>query len=585
MQRSSVFRFFNTARNRWRQSITDRYLLRIELAAGHALLPLALLGLIAGLITGLVICLFRWSIESGQIALLQQVDAFEQLPPLQRFCLPLIGAMCLIVLYQLVSAEHRKVGVGYVMLRIARHYGRFPVPNFFVQFIGGALSLIFGFSMGREGPSVHLGAAGSAFFGQSLNLPNNVTRILVACGAAAAISASFDTPLAGVVFAMEVVLLEYSITGFIPVLVASVSATVFAQIVLGDVEVFSVPDLKLTSFWELPFLILLGFLFGAVANYFIRWIGAIAAFFQNYALASRFMLAGVGTGLLGLLMPEVMGLGYDTLQGVFDEQFSFIFLLAFLLAKWCATSWVVALGLPGGVIGPTVLMGGVLGALVGQIGQALSPEYASNTAFYTMLGMGAMMSATLNAPLAALTAILELTGNSNVILPAMLVIVVANLTTTELFHQVSIFRKLLQLSGDDYRVNPIRQALNKIGVAAVMHTYFASLSLKNPLQPRASFDQSDYQYAVVFDEQQMPVRVLHKGNSQGARVAVPITHYSPVVKVDVTATVEEAWRKLVRSGSRAALVVDEQQVAGLLIIDDITELFNVHKEEHLFHLE
>ena len=203
--------------------------LRLRLASVDALLLLAVLGLLVGLLAGGVTLAFRLLVEDIQSAFLSHPEDYEALGWQARLLIPLAGGILVGTVLHFLSHEQRAVGIVHVMERLNYHEGHLPLRNIFVQFFGAAVSIISGHSVGREGPSVHLGAGSGSVLGQALRLPNNSIRTLVACGAAAAIAASFNTPLAGVIFAMEVILLEYTISGFVPVILAAVSAVIAAS--------------------------------------------------------------------------------------------------------------------------------------------------------------------------------------------------------------------------------------------------------------------------------------------------------------------------------------------------------------------
>ena len=221
---------------------------RRRLASIDSVPQFALLGIASGLVTGLVIVAFRLMIEWPLgLMLNNEPENFEALPQHTAFLLPIAGSLVLIVLFALVSQNDRRTGVIHVIERLARHQGHMPLKNVIVQFFAGIIALASGQSGGREGPAVHLGAAGSSLIGHYLQLPNNSIRVLAGCGAAAAISASFNTPIAGVIFSMEVIIMEYTIAGFTPVILAAVAATVMSRAVFGAESVFLVPQSTLIS--------------------------------------------------------------------------------------------------------------------------------------------------------------------------------------------------------------------------------------------------------------------------------------------------------------------------------------------------
>jgi H+/Cl- antiporter ClcA len=445
--------------------------LRLRTSRPDALIQLAILGTLAGVLTGLVIISFRLVIETVQIAFLPYGDPenYEGLPLHLRVLLPIAGAILIAVLYKLLAKKDTTVGVSHVMERLSYHQGYLGIRNLRLQYLGGALAIISGQSLGREGPAIHLGAATSSLVGQKLGLPNNTIRTLVACGTAAAIGASFNTPLAGVIFALEVVMMEYTLASFLPVILSAVSATAVTRAVFGTEIVFSVPNFQLTNLLELPYVMFLGVVTGIAAFLFIYLTRLSALAGKNLPIWMKFTIAGGITGLLAIATPQIMGIGYDTVNYSLVNNIGFGLLLAIFAAKLIATACSIGLGLPAGLIGPTFVIGASLGGVMGILAQPIFPELASNPGMYALIGMAAMMGATLQAPLAALTAVFELTSNPNIILPGMLAIVTAQLTASQLFGQRSVYRMLMQLKGLDYRHEPMVQALRRVGVANVMN--------------------------------------------------------------------------------------------------------------------
>ena len=448
--------------------------LRLKLAGSTGILLIAILALLTGMLVGGVIVAFRWVIESAQVAVLAGPDPenFESLTGWHRLLLPLGGGLLLGLMFYFSSRPPARVGVIHVLERLGYHEGHLPFKNFVLQFIGGALSIISGHSVGREGPSIHLGAATASIPGQILGLPNNSIRVLVSCGAAAAIAASFNTPLAGVIFAMEVILMEYTITGFLPVILAAVSATTVCRLVYGAHPAFFVPALELDSYYELPLIVVMGVIIGALSAIFIYSVSWLTRKGREIPVWFRMTLAGLGVGLCAVITPQVMGIGYDTVNAAILGDIGIGLLLSILIFKLLATSIGIGLSLPGGLIGPTLFMGAITGSLTGIALDQL-PWQISHPGLYAMLGMGAMMGATLQAPLAALIALLELTGNQNIIFPGMLAIVTANLACKEMFGYGSIYLSQMKEIGLDYRNDPISQSLRRFGVASVMNKSFA----------------------------------------------------------------------------------------------------------------
>ncbi len=448
---------------------------RYNLGRHDAVLPLSFLGVIAGILTGLIICLFRYGIEALSLLALHlgtqsltplTPESFEALPPEMRFFFPLGAAIILGLCFQVLPSNMRHTGLSHVVVRTHERNGRMPFVNGIVQFFGGIFALSSGSSGGQEGPAVHLGAASNSFLARRLYLPRNSMRILTACGTAAAIGASFNTPIAGVIFAMEVVMMEYTLIGFIPVILSAVSATTVMQIILGNNIVFHVPEMSMNSMKEFPYLLILGIASGVMAVMFMR-IQVLTQKLNKLPILIRFAFSGLVTGCLAYYLPSIMGIGYDTVNEVLVSQPEWQWLIGLLIAKTLATAIANGVGFPVGIIGPSLFIGASLGAAVGILVGHFQPSIASHAGFYALLGMGGVMGALLNAPLAALIAILELAHTPEAMLPGITVIVIATLFTSQIFGQRSAVETVLLKQGINLQTHPVEQALNRISLSAV----------------------------------------------------------------------------------------------------------------------
>lgn len=462
----------------WKKS-TSQFMdfFRRQLAGVDALPQLALLALITGLLTGAVVLGFRVAIEYSLGNWLLpggDAEAFEQLDIYTRFSTAVLGAGIIGLLLNRLNASERRVGVVHVMERLSRHQGHLPLKNFLVQFFGGIIGLISGQSGGREGPAIHLGAACASLLGQKFELPNNSIRTLIACGTASAIACSFNTPMAGVIFAMEVVMMEYTLTSFIPVIVSAVTSTLLTHTFIGDDPAFTVAPLDMQSLLEIPYIVFAGLLIGCLAAGYIKLIQLFATL-NDQPFLLRCLLAGIITGGISIGVPQVMGIGYDTLGAAMLGQLGMMTLVLIVLGKMLTSAAATGLGLPVGLIGPSLLIGACVGALIGQLGSLTNPADMSSDGFYVMLGMSAMMAAVLQAPLAALVSVLELTANPNVILPAMLIIVVATMITSEVFGSKGVFLRTLNTLGLQYPPSPVTQHMQRVGVTSVMERSIARL--------------------------------------------------------------------------------------------------------------
>ncbi len=447
--------------------------LRHQLAYIDALPQLTVLGTIVGCLAALIIVAFRGLIDFSTQLFLDSPENFESLSLQWRFLTPVIGALLIAVIFQALPKRHMQVGVSFVLDRLYNHQSHLPSVNMIVQFFAAAICIISGQSVGREGPAVHLGAGIASSFGRNFKLPNNSLRTLTAAGIAAAIAASFNTPLAGVIFAMEVVLMEYTIAGFVPIIMASFAGALITRLVFGTEFVFTVQGTDLASFAELPFLVGFGLGIGVLATLFSKVLlvsnpaARLPIFFQ-------ILLGGIITGAIALYVPEVLGLGYDTVEKAMLGEIAVQSLLIILIAKIIATGVTLNLGMPGGLIGPTLFIGALIGAVMGAIGGVLFDGDTSSTSFYVLLGMTASFGAVLAAPLTALITILELTNNPTLIFPSMLVVVISCLTTRFMIGDEGIFIARLTKQGKSVKTNALRSELNKVGVRSIMDQNFVT---------------------------------------------------------------------------------------------------------------
>ncbi|MCU7920711.1 MAG: chloride channel protein [Candidatus Thiodiazotropha sp. (ex Epidulcina cf. delphinae)] len=484
--------------------------LRLQLSRHDALLVLSALGLICGFVAGIVIALFRLLVESSQSAILPGSGAenYEALPPLLRFALPVVGGLLLGLIFLRFAKGLHVLGIPRVMERLIYHQGHLSLRGLLLQFFGAAIAIITGHSVGREGPHVFLGAASGSLLGQYLSLPNNSIRTLVGCGTAAGISASFDTPLAGVIFALEVVMMEYTLVSFIPIMLAAVSAHNVSLILFDGERVFDIAIIQLGSLHELAFILLLGLAAGCASAAYVHLIQLISDKTQQMAFWVRNALAGVLIGLCALAVPEVMGIGYDTVNQILLGELGLKLLVILVFAKILATAVSIGLGIPGGTIGPALFIGAAVGGIIAPLPGLAFEGQVSDPGVYALIGMGAVMGAALQAPLAALTAVIELTHNPEIIMPGMLAIVIASLVNSELFGKSSMFHTLLEATGLNYHTDPVMQSLRRTGAASFMNRNFVQVS------PNLSRDSAK----LIFD--QNPEWILIKGG-EGEMVLMP----------------------------------------------------------------
>ncbi len=550
---------------------------RHRLADTDALPQMALLGLIAGVASALIIIGFRSLFELPLAHWLPSgtAEGFESLPTIWHFLLPLIGGGLIGLWLMLFKAKARQTGVTHVMQRMLNHKGYMPFKNTLVQFFGGALAIITGQSGGREGPAVHLGAAISSQLGRFWQLPDNSIRTLVGCGTAGAIAASFNTPMAGVIFAMEVVMLEYTVVGFTPIIISAVTATLVHNSLYGAEMAFMAPNIAFVSLQEMPLILIYGVIFGALAALFTKTV-TVSLSVGDKPIMLRMLGAGLVTGLLATQVPQIMGVGTDSILAAIEGQYAIQLLLMLALAKLFATAVSVGLGMPIGLIGPTLLIGASAGGALGLISQDLIAGPISTSGFYAMLGMAAMMSAVLQAPLAGLIALLELTHNPEVILPGMAVVVMANFTCRYIFKQDSTFIEVLRRQGVTLEDNTFNQSLTQRGVTSLMDDQVAHHADHDMKGVNKSIAQGkdwlliykENEIIAVIASQDLALDQLQDSIQQARSTATSEFGYC-----SSRATLREAWDLSQNHDYAYLLITDlDEQVIGVLPTNKITIL-------------
>lgn len=492
--------------------------LRLRLAQPDALLQVTLLGLIAGLLAALLVVGFRLALESLQVYLLglPGPGRYESLSAEWRLSLPIAGTLLLGFVFHLLPAGMHNVGVGHVIIRFHHFGAAMPWQNAIVQFFAGIWGLLIGLTGGREGPGVHLGAFGGSVIGHSLGLPNNSVRTLSGCGVAAAISAAFNTPLAGVIFALEVVIKQYTLANFLPVILASSMGALVAVTFFGPETAFDIEIHHQMSLWEVPLLLGLGLVAGALAAGYIQIIESTISWSWGWPVWARFGAAGVATGVVGFWIPEVLGIGYDTISLVVAAELTLGALLIIAVAKWLLASVTVGLGLPIGTIAPTLMIGAVVGGALGSLLYHFDLIPLIDVPFYTMLGMSAMMGATLQAPLAALAAVLELTSDTGAILPAMITIVVSGLISRMIFGKSGLYDTMLRANDQKMPGPSLWFSGDDIGVSSVIERRVSEVTCPCNLSQFEQALEDKPIWIVIHDEQRNTMGVVRYATARAA---------------------------------------------------------------------
>jgi CIC family chloride channel protein len=341
---------------------------------------------------------------------------------------PIVAGLVYGPLVYRFAPEARGHGVPEVMLAVARSGGRIRPQVAIVKALASALCIGGGGSVGREGPIVQIGSALGSSLAQLARLDERRVRLLVACGAAGGIAATFNAPLAGVFFAMEIILRQWAAESFGMVVLSSVTASVIGRSLLGNAAFLSLPAFHVQHVAQYPMFAVLGALAGLVGVGFSRVLYGIEDACDWAWRGPEWLRPAVGGILLGLVLlvlPEMYGVGYPVLDKATAGGYTVAFLVALLVGKVVACSLTIGIGGSGGVFAPSLFCGAMTGAIFGNAMNHLFPQTAGSVGAYALVGMGAVFAGAARAPITAVVILFELTGEYTIILPLMLAIVLA----------------------------------------------------------------------------------------------------------------------------------------------------------------
>ncbi len=383
--------------------------------------------------------------------------------------IPTVGGVFVGAIVHYFAAEAKGHGVPEVMEAIALREGRIRPRVVIGKAVASSLCIATGGSVGREGPIVQIGAALGSTIGQWLKVGPGRLRTLTGCGAAAGIAATFNAPVAGALFAVEVVLGDFGVPKFSMIVLASVAATVVSRSYLGNFPTFDTPPYTLSHPGELIFYAVLGAVAALVGVAFIRVLCfAEDRFDENSApLPIKTAIGGTAIGVIALAFPGVLGVGHESVNNALQGTPAVPLLLGLLVAKLLATSITLGSGGSGGIFAPSLFLGGTAGALVGNLAQVLAPETAAPPGAYALVGMGAVVAATTHAPITAILIIFEMTNEYEIILPLMTSCIIATLVSSSL-HPESIYTVKLVRRGVNIRAGQNIDVLRNVKVREVM---------------------------------------------------------------------------------------------------------------------
>ncbi|MFC1407531.1 MULTISPECIES: chloride channel protein [Streptacidiphilus] len=556
------------------------------------------LALLVGAGAGLGAVAFRWMIRTFTLLLSGHADysaaghaANPHVPWLGRFFVllaPVVAGLIYGPLVQRYAREARGHGVPEVMYAVARRGGKIAPQVALVKSLASALCIGGGGSVGREGPIVQIGSALGSSLGGWVKVAEDRLKILVACGAAGGIAATFNAPLAGVFFAMELILRDFTAESFGMVVLASVTASVIGRAALGNNPFLHLPPFQVQHLSQYLLFALLGLLAGVLGVVFSKVLyrieDACDAVWRGPEWA-RPAVGGLLLGLLLLVLPEMYGVGYPVLENAVGGKYVIGFLVVLLVGKIVATSLTIGIGGSGGVFAPSLFMGAMLGSAFGAAAHHLLPGVAGPVGAYGLIGMGAVFAGAARAPITAVIILFELTGEYTIILPLMTAIVLATLVSRALSHETIYTAKLRRRGIDLDAPNPdspvigltVRDALEPIPGTLGTRTTLAQAAddlARSPhgILPVVAADGS-YQGTATA---RGVAEALAEGT--GPTIAVGRTaHLSQALSADTS--LDDALQTLATSGNQGLPVLDDNHTHLLGWISHQSILTTLHQPE------
>jgi len=455
---------------------------------GSEHLFLVLVAIACGLAGALGAVLFRTLIQVFQEAFFGSPDFWRELfsgrlvfgeedpralgiglPAWRRLIAPAIGGLIVGPLVYYLAREAKGHGVPEVMEAIALRGGVIRPRVVGVKILASAISIASGGSVGREGPIVQIGSAVGSTMGQLLRLPPHQLRTLVGCGAAAGIAATFNAPIAGALFAVEVILANFAAAQLSPIVISSVVATVVSRAFLGNTPAFTVPSYELVSPFELGPYMVVGVLAGGVALVFMSVFYFAEDAFDRLPIPTPWKAAAGGllVGAIGTQLPHVFGVGYGTITAALEAQLPLGLLGGLLVAKIAATSITIGSGGSGGIFAPSLFLGAMTGGFFGTLVHHWFPNATASSGAYALVTMGAVVSATTHAPITAIIMIFEMTQSITIIPPLMAACVISTVVSS-FVRRDSIYTAKLRRRGVDLLAERDPNVLKSLFVSDVI---------------------------------------------------------------------------------------------------------------------
>ncbi|MCB2211071.1 chloride channel protein [bacterium] len=482
-----------------------RILREIRLIPTHEYIFNLLMGVIIGVIGGYGAVGFRLAIgavELGTWGVLEPTYEFLLgVPWYLRLLIPVAGGLIVGPIVTFFAAEAKGHGVPEVMASVATRGGIIRSRVAAAKVVASAVTIGSGGSAGSEGPIVQIGSGVASALGQLFKVSARKMKTYVGCGAAAGIAATFNAPVAGMLFSLEIIMGNFAVSNISPIIVASVTATAISRSILGEAPAFAVPEYHLASPMELIHYAILGLAAGLVAVVFAKVLTGTETFFENLRVPDwiKPAIGGLLIGTLGAVgLPHVYGVGYEFIETALHGELAFGLLLMLIAAKIVATSATLGSGGSGGILAPSLFLGAMTGGVVWYAAHAVSPEFvAPNFGPYALVGMAAVVASATRAPLQAILILFELTGGYAIILPLMLSSIIATIFGGRLMKESIYTVKLVQKGIKLGQVGEV-DVLKGIQVSEIMREEYLAVPDNMRLRPLLDTISESQEHSTVF---------------------------------------------------------------------------------------
>lgn len=587
-----------------RPPVVVRARLQVRRVLRNEHLLLGVMALAVGAVSAYGAVVFRLGVDAMQetffgFALDELVPSRGMLSWWHIMLVPTVGGLLIGLFLRVYHGGGRAHAISHVIEASALRGGRMSLKDGLVSAAVHSASLGVGASTGREGPLVHLGATLSSWIAGRMHLDRSQTRTLLGCGVAAAIGSLFNAPVAGAVFAIELVVGNLSLKAGAPIFVSAVTGTAIGRFYFGSEPSFTVPDHELISLWEFPAFLLLGVVCAIVAIAFMRAILAVDSAMAKTPIPGWLQpaLGGILLGLLAIEIPEVLGVGFTTADAALHGQFALDFLLILIVAKIAAVAISMGFGFGGGVFSPSLVLGATVGGAFGFVAGGLFPDLFSGVPAYALIGTGALAGAVMGAPLSTIFIIFELTGSSEMTIAVMIASASASILTHQFFGR-SFFHAQLLRRGLNVSSGHDQAVLQGMSVARVMRMNVPLMEESAPIEDlNARLRDSPHGEVYVVNEDgalrgvvnyaDLSAAVMGTEDGEPAETVGQIAHSAGDV-LTVGDSLEQAMRLLESTDRQSVAVVasrDNMQLRGTVNALDVTRahndaLLSARAEEH-----